>query len=98
MADLQAQFDTAAAEVKQLKAKPSDDEMLQIYSLFKQATVGDVNTVSRGGWLLILSQDPLEVSSCLKGVFLSTLAGCLLSMRIACRRVGQIPTHPPGSP
>uniref|UniRef100_A0A671VIW1 Acyl-CoA-binding protein n=1 Tax=Sparus aurata TaxID=8175 RepID=A0A671VIW1_SPAAU len=44
MADLQAKFDTAAAEVKQLKAKPTDEEMLQVYSLFKQATVGDVNT------------------------------------------------------
>ncbi|KAI3356601.1 hypothetical protein L3Q82_017799 [Scortum barcoo] len=41
---LQAKFDTAAAEVKQLKAKPTDEEMLQVYSLFKQATVGDVNT------------------------------------------------------
>lgn len=41
---LQAKFDAAAAEVKQLKAKPADEEMLQIYSLFKQATVGDVNT------------------------------------------------------
>ncbi|PWA20560.1 hypothetical protein CCH79_00019966, partial [Gambusia affinis] len=41
---LVANFDVAAAEVKQLKAKPSDDEMLLLYSLFKQATVGDVNT------------------------------------------------------
>ncbi|XP_037646390.1 acyl-CoA-binding protein [Sebastes umbrosus] len=48
MADLQAQFDTAAAEVKQLKAKPSDEEMLQVYSLFKQATVGDTNTERPG--------------------------------------------------
>ncbi|CAI5670767.1 unnamed protein product [Oreochromis niloticus] len=48
MAELQTKFDEAAAEVKQLKAKPTDEEMLQIYSLFKQATVGDVNT-SRPG-------------------------------------------------
>ncbi|GAA6219777.1 acyl-CoA-binding protein [Lates calcarifer] len=48
MADLQAKFDTAAAEVKQLKAKPTDEEMLQVYSLFKQATVGDVNTARPG--------------------------------------------------
>lgn len=41
---LQAKFDTAAAEVKELKAKPADEEMLQVYALFKQATVGDVNT------------------------------------------------------
>uniref|UniRef100_A0A3P8UDQ7 Acyl-CoA-binding protein n=1 Tax=Amphiprion percula TaxID=161767 RepID=A0A3P8UDQ7_AMPPE len=48
MADLQAKFDAAASEVKQLKAKPTDDEMLQVYSLFKQATVGDVNTARPG--------------------------------------------------
>ncbi|KAL4616622.1 diazepam-binding inhibitor [Arapaima gigas] len=44
----QAEFDKAAEEVKQLKAKPADDEMLEIYSLFKQATVGDVNTARPG--------------------------------------------------
>lgn len=44
MADLQANFEKAAAEVKQLKAKPMDEEMLKVYSLFKQASVGDVNT------------------------------------------------------
>ncbi|XP_014845506.1 acyl-CoA-binding protein-like [Poecilia latipinna] len=48
MTDLQANFDVAAAEVKQLKAKPSDEEMLLLYSLFKQATVGDVNTARPG--------------------------------------------------
>ncbi|XP_004572007.1 acyl-CoA-binding protein [Maylandia zebra] len=48
MAELQTKFDEAAAEVKQLKAKPTDEEMLQIYSLFKQATVGDVNTARPG--------------------------------------------------
>uniref|UniRef100_A0AAQ5ZW59 Acyl-CoA-binding protein n=1 Tax=Amphiprion ocellaris TaxID=80972 RepID=A0AAQ5ZW59_AMPOC len=39
---------STASEVKQLKAKPTDDEMLQVYSLFKQATVGDVNTARPG--------------------------------------------------
>nr|AKG51652.1 acyl-CoA-binding protein [Oryzias sinensis] len=48
MAELQAQFDAAAAEVKQLKAKPADEEMLQVYALFKQASVGDVNTARPG--------------------------------------------------
>ncbi|XP_020779723.1 acyl-CoA-binding protein [Boleophthalmus pectinirostris] len=48
MADLQAQFECAATDVKNLKAKPSDDEMLQVYSLYKQATVGDVNTARPG--------------------------------------------------
>ncbi|KAG7263856.1 hypothetical protein CRUP_022470 [Coryphaenoides rupestris] len=44
MTDLKAQFDAAAAEVKQLKAKPEDAEMLKIYGLFKQATLGDNST------------------------------------------------------
>ncbi|XP_037542691.1 acyl-CoA-binding protein [Nematolebias whitei] len=47
MAD-QVKFDAAAAEVKQLKTKPQDDEMLKLYSLFKQASVGDVNTARPG--------------------------------------------------
>ncbi|KAB0356654.1 hypothetical protein FD754_000810 [Muntiacus muntjak] len=40
----QAEFDKAAEEAKQLKAKPADEEMLFLYSRYKQATVGDVNT------------------------------------------------------
>uniref|UniRef100_A0A8C2MBS2 Acyl-CoA-binding protein n=1 Tax=Cricetulus griseus TaxID=10029 RepID=A0A8C2MBS2_CRIGR len=41
---LRAEFDKAAEEVKRLKTQPTDEEMLFIYSHFKQATVGDVNT------------------------------------------------------
>lgn len=40
----QADFDKAVEEVKHLKIKPSDDEMLFIYSRYKQVTVGDINT------------------------------------------------------
>ena len=32
----QAEFDKAAEEVKQLTKKPSDDELLQLYGLFKR--------------------------------------------------------------
>uniref|UniRef100_A0A8C9W8B8 Acyl-CoA-binding protein n=1 Tax=Scleropages formosus TaxID=113540 RepID=A0A8C9W8B8_SCLFO len=44
----QAEFDKAAEEVKHLKVKPTDAEMLEIYSLYKQTTVGDVNTARPG--------------------------------------------------
>ncbi|XP_067648820.1 acyl-CoA-binding protein-like isoform X2 [Haliotis asinina] len=47
MAD-EAEFNKAAEEVKNLKSKPSDDEMLEIYALYKQATVGDCNTPKPG--------------------------------------------------
>ncbi|XP_069791346.1 acyl-CoA-binding protein [Narcine bancroftii] len=39
----QDDFEKAAKEVKHLKTKPSDEDMLLLYSLYKQATVGDVN-------------------------------------------------------
>uniref|UniRef100_A0AC11CFA5 Uncharacterized protein n=1 Tax=Ovis aries TaxID=9940 RepID=A0AC11CFA5_SHEEP len=45
---VQAEFDKAAEEVKQLKTKPADEEMLFIYSHYKQATVGDINTERPG--------------------------------------------------
>jgi acyl-CoA-binding protein len=42
--DLQQQFDDAVANSKRLSEKPSNDVLLQLYSLYKQATSGDVNT------------------------------------------------------
>lgn len=41
---LQEDFDKAAEDVKRLKSTPADDELLELYALYKQATVGDVNT------------------------------------------------------
>ncbi|XKL60518.1 hypothetical protein PGB90_007575 [Kerria lacca] len=41
-------FDKAVEDVKNLKQSPKDDELLEIYALFKQATVGDVNTAKPG--------------------------------------------------
>lgn len=37
-------FNKAAEQAKNLKSKPTDAEMLELYSFYKQATVGDVNT------------------------------------------------------
>ncbi|XP_011838828.1 PREDICTED: acyl-CoA-binding protein isoform X3 [Mandrillus leucophaeus] len=44
----EAEFEKAAEEVKRLKTKPADDEMLFIYGRYKQATVGDINTERPG--------------------------------------------------
>jgi diazepam-binding inhibitor (GABA receptor modulating acyl-CoA-binding protein) len=41
---MSAEFLKAADDAKNLKAKPTDAEMLELYGLYKQATVGDVNT------------------------------------------------------
>lgn len=39
---LQEAFEQASSESKQLPERPSDEDMLKIYALYKQATVGDV--------------------------------------------------------
>lgn len=43
MADLKASFEQAQKDVKQLTQRPSNNELLALYSLFKQATDGDVH-------------------------------------------------------
>jgi len=42
--DLQKQFEDAVSDSKTLSEKPSNEVLLQLYSLYKQATNGDVNT------------------------------------------------------
>jgi diazepam-binding inhibitor (GABA receptor modulator, acyl-CoA-binding protein) len=42
VSDLKAQFDAAVTASKQLTAKPDNTTLLKIYSLYKQATEGDV--------------------------------------------------------
>ncbi|SHN18323.1 acyl-CoA-binding protein [Chitinophaga sp. CF418] len=41
--DLQQQFEAAAATSKTLSQKPDNETLLQLYSLYKQGTEGDVN-------------------------------------------------------
>lgn len=42
MSDLEADFRSAAEEVHQLPERPSNEELLELYALFKQASEGDV--------------------------------------------------------
>jgi acyl-CoA-binding protein len=42
MADLKAKFEKAVADSKNLSEKPDNATLLQLYSLYKQATTGDV--------------------------------------------------------
>jgi len=44
-----AEFTTAAADVKALTTRPSDADLLELYALFKQATVGDADTPRPSG-------------------------------------------------
>jgi len=42
------EFLTAAEYVKKLKTTPTTDELSVLYGLYKQATVGDINTPKPG--------------------------------------------------
>lgn len=48
MSDLKTQFEQAARESTELPQRPDNQTMLQLYALYKQATVGDVNTKRPG--------------------------------------------------
>lgn len=48
--DLQQQFDSAVARSKELTKRPSNEELLQLYALFKQSTEGDVTGDRPGGF------------------------------------------------
>ena len=41
MSDLHQQFETAAADSKNLEERPDNDTLLKIYALYKQASLGD---------------------------------------------------------
>jgi len=48
--ELAARFEDAQARVKKLSSTPSNDDLLQLYAFYKQATAGDVSG-SRPGML-----------------------------------------------
>ena len=46
--DLNALFTQAVGESKELRDRPSNDTLLQLYSFYKQATEGDANGEAPG--------------------------------------------------
>jgi len=70
MSDLQAEFDAIVARVQENAEKMNglpDDKKLEIYSLFKQASVGDVNT-ERPGMLDFKGKAKWDAWSAKKGM------------------------------
>ena len=50
MADLQKRFEAAQAAAKNLRERPDNDTLLELYSYFKQATEGDVSESRPGAF------------------------------------------------
>lgn len=65
--ELKEQFEKAAAESKTLSEKPSNDTLLQLYSLYKQSTEGDNNTEAPSNPFDFVAKAKYEAWSALKG-------------------------------
>ncbi len=48
--ELKKSFEDAKTSVEQLTQKPDNDELLKLYGLFKQATIGNNNGSEPGGF------------------------------------------------
>ncbi|HYD79654.1 MAG TPA: acyl-CoA-binding protein [Paucimonas sp.] len=63
---LQAQFDQAVADSKNLPERPDNMTLLKIYALFKQASAGDVEG-SRPGFTDMVGRAKYDAWAALKG-------------------------------
>lgn len=65
--ELKEQFELAASESKTLSQKPSNETLLQLYSLYKQASEGDVNSEPPSNPFDFVSKAKYEAWLALKG-------------------------------
>ena len=73
--ELREQFETAAAESKNLSSKPDSDTLLQLYSLYKQSTEGDVNSEPPTNPFDFVSKAKYEAWASIKGKEKETAMG-----------------------
>ncbi len=66
MANLKAAFEKAVAESKQLPEKPDNMTLLKLYSLYKQATEGDVEG-KRPGFTDMVGRAKYDAWAAVKG-------------------------------
>lgn len=64
--DLKVLFEKAVTESKQLSSRPSNEMLLRLYGLYKQATEGDVHTDPPGAFDFV-NKAKYEAWSALKG-------------------------------
>ena len=66
MADLQAQFEAAVANSKNLTERPDNATLLKLYALYKQGTTGD-NTEKKPGFGDMVGRAKWDAWNGLKG-------------------------------
>ena len=64
---MKEQFEKAVAESKQLSSKPSNEILLQLYSLYKQATAGNAPNEDPSGMFDFVAKAKYNAWSGLKG-------------------------------
>ena len=65
--ELRQQFDQAVTESKDLSDRPSQGTLLQLYSLYKQAKEGDINTEPPANPFDFVAKAKYEAWEALKG-------------------------------
>ncbi|XVJ65492.1 MAG: acyl-CoA-binding protein [Lacibacter sp.] len=65
--ELVQQFEDAVASSKSLSERPSNDTLLQLYSLYKQASEGDVNAEPPSNPFDFVAKAKYEAWEALKG-------------------------------
>jgi acyl-CoA-binding protein len=66
MSDLDQSFADAQVDVKKLTSKPSNDDLLSLYSLYKQGSIGDA-TGKRPGRLDMVNRAKFDAWAKLEG-------------------------------
>lgn len=66
MSDLQARFEAAVAGSKTLSERPDNDTLLDLYALYKQATVGDADG-KRPGFADLIGRAKYDAWAAIKG-------------------------------
>ena len=66
MADLKARFEQAQKDAKTLSKRPSNEDMLALYSMYKQGSSGDANG-SRPGMLDLVGRAKYDAWAGVKG-------------------------------
>jgi acyl-CoA-binding protein len=65
--EVKSLFNKAVEESKNFKEKPSNDALLQLYSLYKQATIGDANIEPPANPFDFVAKAKYEAWAALKG-------------------------------